>query len=182
MPAYDPFFDYSEMMIQFGYVTFFSMAFPLAPLCALLNNVIEIRTDAYKLCHNTQRPVARKASGIGVWFKVLEFMSLIAVLTNLAHIGFTSDQFSHYFPSITNAEKIFIIFCFEHIILGLEWVINATVPSSPAWVRKSILRDEYIRRERHHKEVVRMLQASKDEKAVHGAPSGSSISSSHPSA
>ena len=54
-------------VIQFGYVTFFSWAFPLAPLCALINNVVEMRTDAYKLCHNTQRPIAHKASGIGAF-------------------------------------------------------------------------------------------------------------------
>ena len=52
-------------VIQFGYVTCFSMAFSLAPLVALLNNFIEIRADAYKLCYNTQRPHARKAGGIG---------------------------------------------------------------------------------------------------------------------
>lgn len=52
-------------VIQFGYVTCFSMSFPLAPLFALVNNFFEIRADAYKLCYNTQRPVARKAGGIG---------------------------------------------------------------------------------------------------------------------
>lgn len=52
-------------VIQFGYVTCFSMAFSLAPLVALLNNFVEIRADAYKLCYNTQRPRAQKAGGIG---------------------------------------------------------------------------------------------------------------------
>ena len=43
--------------VQFGYVTLFSSAYPLAGLCALLNNMIEIRSDAFKLCfiHQVKR-------------------------------------------------------------------------------------------------------------------------------
>ena len=39
-----------EMVIQFGYCTLFVAAFPLAPLMAFVNNAIEIRVDAWKLC------------------------------------------------------------------------------------------------------------------------------------
>ncbi|GIX67075.1 anoctamin-4 [Caerostris extrusa] len=35
--------EYLEMVIQFGFVTLFVAAFPLAPLFALLNNIVEIR-------------------------------------------------------------------------------------------------------------------------------------------
>jgi hypothetical protein len=42
--------DYAEMIIQFGYCTLFVAAFPLAPVLALVNNFIEIRLDAWKLC------------------------------------------------------------------------------------------------------------------------------------
>jgi anoctamin-8 len=55
------------MLIQFGYVTLFSSAFPLAALCALLNNVIEIHSDAFKLCMNHQRPFGKRVESIGTW-------------------------------------------------------------------------------------------------------------------
>uniref|UniRef100_A0AAJ7X7X8 Anoctamin n=1 Tax=Petromyzon marinus TaxID=7757 RepID=A0AAJ7X7X8_PETMA len=41
--------EYLEMVIQFGFVTLFVASFPLAPLLALLNNIIEVRVDAWKL-------------------------------------------------------------------------------------------------------------------------------------
>ena len=55
------------MFIQFGYVTLFSSAYPLAGLCALLNNLIEIRGDAFKLCFVHQRPFGARVNSIGSW-------------------------------------------------------------------------------------------------------------------
>jgi len=52
-------------VIQYGFITIFVAAFPLAPLFALLNNIIEIRLDAYKLVTQFKRPVASRAVDIG---------------------------------------------------------------------------------------------------------------------
>lgn len=59
--------DYQEMFIQFGYVVLFSSAFPLAAMCALINNIIEIRSDALKLCTGLQRPFSQRVENIGQW-------------------------------------------------------------------------------------------------------------------
>lgn len=52
-------------VIQFGFVSLFVASFPLAPLFALLNNVIEIRLDAKKFVTELRRPVAIRAKDIG---------------------------------------------------------------------------------------------------------------------
>jgi len=52
-------------VIQYGFVTLFATAFPLGPLFALLNNVIEIRLDAYKFVTQTQRVVPERSNDIG---------------------------------------------------------------------------------------------------------------------
>lgn len=128
-------------VIQFGYVTFFSWAFPLAPLCALVNNLIEMRTDAYKLCYFTQRPIAHKASGIGVWYNVLHVMSVFAVLTNCAHLAVASRQFVVYFPTLTSAQRILVVFLCEHFVLFLRMILAYTVPEMPAEVARLLKRD-----------------------------------------
>lgn len=71
------------LVIQFGFVTLFVSAFPLAPLFALLNNILEIRIDAYKYTMTTRRPVPERAKDIGVWFSILDGISRAAVLINV---------------------------------------------------------------------------------------------------
>ena len=46
--------EYLELAIQYGFITLFVAAFPLAPLFALINNIFEIRLDARKVGMVTQ--------------------------------------------------------------------------------------------------------------------------------
>ena len=71
-------------VLQFGFITIFVAAFPLAPLFALLNNWIEIRLDARKLICEVRRPVAERAQDIGVWYDILDAIVQIAVITNVS--------------------------------------------------------------------------------------------------
>ncbi|MEQ2157249.1 Anoctamin-7 [Goodea atripinnis] len=78
-------------VLQFGFITIFVAAFPLAPLFALLNNWVEIRLDAHKFVCEYRRPVAERAQNIGVWFNILEALSHLSVIANAFLIAFTSD-------------------------------------------------------------------------------------------
>uniref|UniRef100_A0A3Q2CBV6 Anoctamin n=1 Tax=Cyprinodon variegatus TaxID=28743 RepID=A0A3Q2CBV6_CYPVA len=83
--------EYMEMIIQFGFVTLFVASFPLAPLFALLNNIIEIRLDAKKFVAELRRPVAARAKDIGIWYDILRGVAKVAVIINAFVISFTSD-------------------------------------------------------------------------------------------
>ncbi|AWO97765.1 putative anoctamin-1-like [Scophthalmus maximus] len=83
--------EYMEMIIQFGFVSLFVASFPLAPLFALLNNVIEIRLDAKKFVAELRRPVAIRAKDIGIWYNILSGMGKFSVIINAFVISFTSD-------------------------------------------------------------------------------------------
>lgn len=83
--------EYLEMVIQFGFVTLFVAAFPLAPLFALLNNIVEIRLDAYKYVTQLRRPVIAQVPNIGAWQAILKAISALAVISNAFMIAYTSD-------------------------------------------------------------------------------------------
>lgn len=70
-------------VLQYGFVTLFVAAFPLAPLCALINNVAEIRLDAYKMVTQARRPLAERVEDIGAWYGILKAITYAAVVSNV---------------------------------------------------------------------------------------------------
>lgn len=76
--------------MQFGFITIFVAAFPLAPLFALLNNIVEIRLDAQKFVCTTRRTVGHQAKNIGIWLRILEFLVHLAVISNVNY--FKNEQ------------------------------------------------------------------------------------------
>uniref|UniRef100_A0A8C7PIW0 Anoctamin n=1 Tax=Oncorhynchus mykiss TaxID=8022 RepID=A0A8C7PIW0_ONCMY len=86
------FYEYLEMVIQFGFVTLFVASFPLAPVLALVNNLFEIRVDAWKIITQFRRMVPEKAQDIGAWQPILQGVAILAVASNAMIIAFTSDM------------------------------------------------------------------------------------------
>lgn len=77
---------YFISVVQYGFITMFVAAFPLAPFFALLNNIIEIRLDAFKFLVTNRRPMPSRAKDLGVWYKILDFISHAAVITNVSEV------------------------------------------------------------------------------------------------
>ena len=107
------FISYFYLVLQFGFITIFVAAFPLAPLCALLNNWMEIRLDAQKFVCETRRAVAERAENIGIWFKILEMLAQLAVISNVSRF-FYSIRFQWY---CTHTEL--------HLFFFLNWFVVA---------------------------------------------------------
>ncbi|KAM8704225.1 hypothetical protein ACLKA7_008772 [Drosophila subpalustris] len=84
--------EYLEMVLQYGFATIFVAAFPLAPFFALLNNILEMRLDAKKLLTHHKRPVSQRVRDIGVWYRILDCIGKLSVITNGFIIAFTSDM------------------------------------------------------------------------------------------
>lgn len=59
--------DYLELFLLFGYVSLFSCVYPLAAVLVVLNNLTEVYSDAFKMCHVFKRPFSDPAANIGVW-------------------------------------------------------------------------------------------------------------------
>ncbi|MEQ2157373.1 hypothetical protein GOODEAATRI_001193 [Goodea atripinnis] len=78
----------TDFVIQFGFVTLFVASFPLAPVLALINNLFEIRVDAWKITTQFRRIVPEKAQDIGAWQPILQGITILAAMI----IAFTSDM------------------------------------------------------------------------------------------
>ncbi|XP_076233394.1 anoctamin 1 [Calliopsis andreniformis] len=106
--------EYLEMILQYGFVTIFVAAFPLAPFFALLNNVFEMRLDAKKLLIMYRRPVGQRVIDIGIWYRILDSISKLSVITNAFIIAFTSNFIPRLVYRITVSDNYSLEGFLEH--------------------------------------------------------------------
>eukprot|EP00834_Sanchytrium_tribonematis_P000601 NODE_11_length_54881_cov_1.430718.p14 type:complete len:411 gc:universal NODE_11_length_54881_cov_1.430718:13973-15205(+) len=85
--------EYEVKILQFGFVVMFGAALPIAPIFALIVNLLETRTDAIKIMAEFRRPVPVRAKDLGSWYTILSAVSTLAVVINAFLIGYQSTLF-----------------------------------------------------------------------------------------
>ena len=164
----ESFDDYLEMVIQYGYITLFTSAFPFASVIAFVTNIIELKSDSFKLIFLHKRPQVHRVNSIGTWFTVLTIQTWIAIITNIFLIGFTSGQLLQWVPDFYEKIVLFaddgvtsfieqqiklgsgrfvlaIIFIIEHILFIIGLLITFFISDVPEAVRIAIARRAYFK-------------------------------------
>eukprot|EP00981_Chlorochromonas_danica_P001972 scaffold409_cov167-Ochromonas_danica.AAC.4 len=144
MPEYHvmlgPFEDFAEMVVQFGYTTMFVAAFPLATVLSLVNNYVEIRVDAWKLCHLCRRPEPRSMEDIGTWYTILELISISSIFVNSGLVAFTSNNCVNY----TWPERVWIFILMATGLFCIRAIVAFLIPDIPEDVTIQLDRQDYI--------------------------------------
>ncbi|CAM9674315.1 unnamed protein product [Discosporangium mesarthrocarpum] len=159
--AYESYDDFLEMVIQFGYITIFASAFPFSSALSIITNLVEIKTDMFKLLCVYQRPIPRRATGIGGWRLIMDATVLLSVTTNCMLFALSSEQLMQWIPlwfvdhggpggdqSFRAGMGRFVVgLCFgiEHILLLLVATLWVAIPEIPLWVRQKVARVHYLR-------------------------------------
>lgn len=120
--------DYVTVFEQYGYIALFSAVFPWISIAALANNIMELKSDAFKYCHVYTRPFPRVAFGIGPWYIAFELLSFVAVATNLSLIAVHPDV-RNYFSDYNDKEYLMLFVIAE---VNYNFLLN--------YLRESILR------------------------------------------
>lgn len=92
LAVYDVTNDLREMVMQYGYLTLFSVVWPLAPVSFIINNWIELRSDAAKICVEMQRPTPHRADTIGPWLDSLGFLTWLGSISTAALVYLFSND------------------------------------------------------------------------------------------
>ena len=127
---YDVTDDLREMCIQFGYLALFSVVWPLVPVSFLINNWIELRSDAFKIALECKRPTPERADSIGPWLDTLGFLSWFGSITTAALVYmFSNDGLG---PDGTPAAikgwaLLLTIFFSEHIYLVVRHAVSLVI-------------------------------------------------------
>jgi anoctamin-10 len=161
LDEYDQFDDYMEIVIQYGYVTLFASAYPLASLIAILANLIEIRADCFKLTYLCRRPRSNRSNGLGMWKSLLSGITWLSALTNCLIFGFTSGQMREFLPEYYQNDEsghvrliagkgwiaVFIIFGAERLLVYSGLLIQAIVPDIPDTIMEELERTQFVHEE-----------------------------------
>ena len=139
LPMHDSFPEYIVAVVQFAYVTCFSVAFPITPFIVLLNHLLAMRLDAFKLCRGRRRPMAQKTGGIGVWEHVLHVVTVIAVFTNCTMMALVHFKGLAIDPLVLFA----IAVGWEHVMLLIKYVMQATISPFPKSVREETRKEKF---------------------------------------
>lgn len=130
LSVYDVTTDLREMVVQFGYLSLFSVVWPLAPVSFIINNWFELRTDAVKICVEMQRPTPSRVDSVGPWLDSLGFLSWLGSITSAALVYlFSNDGLG---PDGTPATikgwaLLLTIFLSEHIYLIVRSAVRFAI-------------------------------------------------------
>lgn len=138
LPAYPGLFaEYIELLVQFGYLSLFSCVYPLAAVLLLINNLTEIRSDAYKICQLFRKPFSTPVANMGVWQIAFEVLSFVSVMSN-CWLLLLSPQLQNFFQerklSPTNALLLSVLV--EHVLILVKLILRILIPDEPAWISK----------------------------------------------
>jgi len=141
LDRYEGTFDgYAGACLQYGYVVMFMVALPIAPALALLENLIEIRLTGYKLTTMYRRPDPSPAEDVGGWGNIIEFMSMLAIMSNTGILVFTTNTFLSW----TVNQKWLVFLVIEHVLLLLTITLQISISQWPPGLRDIIARQKIV--------------------------------------
>ncbi|KAK3679495.1 hypothetical protein LTR78_001056 [Recurvomyces mirabilis] len=151
LDVYDVTADLREMVVQYGYLTLFSVIWPLVPVSFLINNWVELRTDAVKICVEMQRPTPWRADSIGPWLDALSFLTWLGSITMSALVYlFSNDGLGpDGSPQSIKAWGLLLsIFFSEHIYLLTRQGVALAISKIDSPGRQKARRERYLTRQK----------------------------------
>jgi anoctamin-10 len=137
--------DYFELVRQFSQISLFAAAFPLGALLALLNNLMEVYSDMYKMVNMTRRTSPKRALNIGAWLHAFEFISIMSVMTNLGIITVTAGYADVVVgKGISKTQEYFWMIVIEHLLLVARFAFMTLFEGIPSWVRDQRAKERFL--------------------------------------
>ncbi|KAF2766446.1 DUF590-domain-containing protein [Teratosphaeria nubilosa] len=152
LDVYNVYDDLREMVIQYGYLTLFSVIWPLVPVSFLINNWIELRADAVKICVEMQRPTPWRADTIGPWLDAITFLTWLGSLTTSALVYmFSNDGLGpDGRPTDIKAWVLLLsIFFSEHLYLLTRLAVATAISKVDSSGRQKARRDRFLTRQKY---------------------------------
>lgn len=138
--------DFMELWLQFGHVFLFSSVYPLASFFALVNCLLSLKIDAWKLCKLMRKPTPRGVRDIGAWSLAFSVTSVISVMTNLTLLSLDKDV-QAFAPEWSSRDWILMFVFFEHVLLLIRVIIEISISDVPKKVKMAMDKNDFLLRQ-----------------------------------
>ncbi|KAI9788014.1 MAG: hypothetical protein M1816_007318 [Peltula sp. TS41687] len=159
LDTYDVTADLREMVLQFGYLSMFSVVWPLAAISFLINDWIEMRADAIKITVEMQRPIPWRADSIGPWLDNLGFLSWTGSLTTSALVYLFSGSSDGSGPggspsTLKGWALLLTVFFSEHLYFLVRTAVRTVLSKLDSEGLQKERRERYMVRKKYLEESI----------------------------
>ena len=98
---------FNNQFNEFTFLALFGISFPLIFFIGMIQAIVDIHNETFRLMFWNKRPMPTSAKNIGLWMGILEFTIYLCILTNAAIFSFTLNGFLDY--SETDRFRMFMI-------------------------------------------------------------------------
>lgn len=161
LDVYDVTTDIREMVLQFGYLSLFSVVWPVTAVSFVVNNWFELRADAIKICVEMQRPTPWRADTIGPWLDSLSFLTWLGSLTTSALVYlFSNDGLGPdgHPSNIQGWALLLSMFFAEHAFFLVRWGVRIAISKLQSPGLQKERRDRYLVRKQYFEENLGTLE------------------------
>jgi len=136
--------NYADTAIQFGFMTLFVVALPIATFFSMANGYVKVKMTSFKLVKFYQRPVPQGVQDIGSWQAIFTLLSVMSVITNAALICFTMTVLDSNLVYFEYVGKLWIFLGFQWTIFVIQNVILYTTSDRSDTVEIQLQRTEFL--------------------------------------
>ena len=139
--------EYSEIMLDLGYLLLFGVVAPLVPVLVLLLVYAEKFFDTYKLFFLTRVKLLDRSNGLNIYNIVIKYIVYVGMLSNVAFLIFGDNYFM---PTKNISYKIVLYCAVEFVIFILTLFVKWNI--LPSWFEylddiKEVYHKKYFRRD-----------------------------------
>ena len=127
-----------NQLLQFGFLVFFGVVFPLAPLIGLIFNLLDAFLLTYCSSQVNQRNLLIILPNSGIWTYIITLMTFMALVINAALFAFVSSGFRDLVNASGDYKLLLLLAISEHFLFGLKVLISFLISDMPRWVRIQI--------------------------------------------
>ena len=131
--------DFSDIVIQFGLITFWGSVWPLTAFVVYLLNLVQVNIDVWKYCTYLKKPFSVRLGHVPYfWLYTLEGLAVLGLANQCFVLGISTNTMEEYFfPRITKWERLLAAFCAENFFALCYILLRLVIMGKkPLWIQE----------------------------------------------